>query len=1786
MKTASLLVPILCLLLLTACNQKEGGVSISTGNIFRPVLFQLNDQDADNKVIDMGEFVLTDDPLVLTVKVYNDTAYPYTDFDLAMTAANDEMTAISYRADEAGEIKFPGFEGTCGKKLLPKATCEIKLVFSPRNERIYEEYIELKFKNYIEAESHKTTVKMLAGMPASIVFTNDTTQYVFGELIGTARTPVIERADALVYTEELEVTNAGGLTARNVTLQLAQTCVSTETSLCPTGMGNAYSYTSNCPAALAPREKCNITISYGPKNQDPAVGPVPDDIKEIKYNSTMTMSYIKDPYGAAGGLNAYFRSVSSNIEARFKVSISTLEFEAPVVSGNRDTRTFRINNQGYREGEIKAIAFRDSSGSLVATCGPKDGSLILECRKPDNSIATLEQFPYSVNDRNDCLRSVADGPNYVPVGGGCVFDFIFQPSVLYLVDKPTEFKSWQPEVIYDSRWKGLEVILARKLFNLSAESKAAARLLLTKINYDTTDETSFTEPGPWTVDLGRLTLQSPLYYKRKAMSITFKNIGSVPATDVSLKDGSSTNIPIGGAGANLGPHTPKYYSPVTASAASCAFIDAGSSCTITIQFSPIGLATPEQQDQNMFDYIDPDSYTDPAKKANNYKAFFMTYSTGALFTDTNIDGTTDYPQHTVEAKLKATLVQKGMLMDLSDDPRNKDKWGFGFNAMGDTFRNHFYVTNMGTGTVPYMRAIDPPSDIWNPSAGRNYSTKIIATTDVAGKGAQHDCLDLMDIDFTGALSPTEIPENRVGNFNGLPKDESCVFTVEMKLSDRNRDMNSETCDEVTVLTNLQEGKRFFNRGVEAVDSGKNLWEFCKMSNYATKWGNITINYYDGDNTAPGALSPVYGNKFTINGWTFEGQQGNHAKLIPFSFEPWLSATMWRPSFTLPNLGTGMAKHTPRVIPEFWFYGTSSEFFNLETDPLQTNDFIKAGTSRNIVPTLTAFAGGGSYDYVYYIGSFPQGSPLVTFPMAIKNFGEMMAKVTGIIPNLSTTPVDNAFAITEFPASFPQMVGMGGDLLSSTASTPITFTFNPSVAGEHTMDLTISYKDGSHSDALIYNATVNPINAATENSFDLKVLVVAHVMPTGTHPYLTMDVTDWDVVQNPGAPPTVTQTTTNPAPLTWNFTAPTSTVTLDTIKLTNTPGPNDVYAKKTLTFKNDTAFDIYNFKVLYRGSAPLAAPKTASNSLTVMANPESTCTSDMTLAANTSCKLTFKYQPVNGDTTDLLVLTPIYRTSQDGQYMMQNTSISLQPRSPGQLKVFPFTTNTITINWKATPGSINISKDSYESAIGTNKLDVSPKTWVWDQTIGPNSRIQVANTQGTKASLLLSYHKYLAEHSLRGYTPLLPPGTAVIPAPGEYRNVGGIDYVPIHLKKYANGSTRVLIEGSKGCLFGDDELDGGVLGHQKGLGFNANPLTALNPCYLIMTFNANEEYLQDDIKTIDGDDMRNVASELWYYSVNRSSTASFWLHIKGIINPDHSNMVGTYDSVRSLDTRSIQFTVPKFTANNSAMGTIVGTRVIMATSPSALNDPYNVSLPYVDVKPYDPANPQTVTFNPGGSIVLTNSNYYYFRAVAIRKNNNFLLSYNPCPGTKCRFPGLPAGEFLSASTINTNVKILVPPANHYYFHTPKILVDKNLTGGVLYETYTQSSARCTTRPSAILKSPVAAPYPYKLMSKAAWDLIVATPGTSSYASPTQVSHWLLDPAVSIDLVCAGMPGFVPGNGSQLLDSSSTFYLRSSADPNLPVKQAAGGIPGTPASNYMSYVDGTVGYASARCMVTLP
>lgn len=1726
MKTSSFL--LLFLMFIWGCNPQSGNVELQTKNIFNQPLFTINELNASNTDLDLGEFLLTDTSMPLLIEINNKTDYPYTELDLIFDAADDISPAIQYKSNSEGIIQFPGEGGSCKNTLAPKTKCTINALFYPREGRTYNEIVTLKFKNLVSSEEHVVRIKILAGMPASLVFTEDKTRYIFGDEVGIQKIPVIERDEKLTYEKILEIKNGGGLSAKNLTITHTELCNSTSNNLCPDGMDDVYEITSECPKKLGPDETCQVKVSYSPKNQDPPSGPIPDEIKEIYYKSTINFKYISDTKNSERNLNGFFNSLSTNIQAKFKVTMDAIVFEDKILSGNRDIRAFRIINYGYREGLLQSISVRDSDGSMIGTCRAEDATSILKCFKPDNSVLSLADFPFTIKDKDKCLAPNGMTPTVIAVEGGCIFDLTFQPSVTYLEDK--QFNDLQPEITYDSRWKGRETILSRKLFNLSAESQAAARIVLDRVSYLGTTYTATGDVGPWVTDFKRLTLQSSNYFMRKPIQLTFKNVGKYKATGITLRDGLNRAITIGGS-TTLGSHTPFFYTSVTGSS-SCEEIGPNELCTISTQFAAIGLNTNQEETENMFDGID--------SLGDSFKKFSISYQSGASFTDANLEGDVDYPIQTAASHIKATLVRKGLLLDLQEDPKNFSDIGLGnVNSHGDESLSYVYLTNIGSGPITYIR-------LWNAPSLIGQGVELLPTPNPLDLGAQQDCLNLVDIP---SVMTTEImPEVRAsagGLVASLPKDEKCVFTVRVKAAESQRFKNPYSCrDPVTLaLSKIELGSR--------LTTGE--WEFCRnlyMSNTGQGWDRVSFSYFDGDTTAPGRLSPTYGNRFELPEYARNFQTRWPAKLIPDTFSPWLTATLYRPSITLPP-----TSNSPSInIAPAWFFGSVPGSFleSAAIDLLNVPAFSKAEKSRNYVTTMSSFNPAG-YDYVFYVGSFPVGSPNVAVSLPIANYGGRLAKLIDI----DTSSVDPAFVINSLP-SIP-------DFINPLANFSPQITLSTAVPGEKSMILSYEYNTGEVIETMIYKSSASvPDNAASATSKTRvqRILILANI--TDSAPNLAMSVNDFDIIQNDGAPPSVTMLTpSTPSVTTLNTQNPAETIVFESMKITATPTANDIYAVKRINFTNDSDYPLHGLEISFRSTAVSATVKDLSSSFTLIAS-QSTCTAGATLLADESCYLSYKFQPRGTDTNDGFVLTATYR-SENHEYFMKNLGISLNPISPGS--VIPLAMTSEAIKFKPVVGAAAVDRTSFFFNIGTVALTTIPMTYSLSR--------QLNNPISTKTSLLLAYHKYLQANNLRGYNNSTPVPTSVVPLTTDYRTVGAYQYTKIFSRKYADNSERMVIEASKGCLFGDDE-NNALIPHFK-KGFNVSTTTP-NSCQIIITFNANFDYLLKTIAINNGDDMRDAAAEIWYFSVNRTSSSSLWFHVKGVFNPPTSVALGsdTYTGHQSFDNpKMTQFFLPRVAANAGGLGPIVGIRVLRSTSRVALNDPYlKTHTNFIDI-PYSYDDNFLAQFTSG----FVNGTFYFYRAVAIRYDARFAHS-------AARFNGLSSGRYLSTlSNLATVQGILMPPLNHFYFHTPTpVIVEKSLRGGQQVDKYATSSSRCTSTTVVLKNNGANVVRGYSLINKSTWDRLVLTPAATSYNDFTRVAHWLSENITSIDARCSMLPNFIPGQASQTLESSSVFYIRSPGNPSAQVRTVAGGVPGTSYSGFTSYIAPEINFGSARCHVS--
>lgn len=1772
------LLSLIFLISLLGCQQKgQQSVEILNSGIFTPISVQVNGKILVNELFDIGEYETATEARNLVIKVTNNTMFPMTEMDFVFAPTSTQ--AVSFLRSAEGEPRYPGAGGTCSATLLPGQSCIINLQYEAAASGVYTQPAHFHYKNLVEPDGRPVTFTFLAGTAASLVFTEDKTRYVFGTEVGPTKIPVVERAIKSTYSRVLQVKNAGELSARDISLGLTQSCLSAVTAQCPDGMGNVYSISHDCPARLLSGQTCNLTVFYAPKNQDPVVGPVPPEIVDIRYESTIKANYTNNPDNDRAVLTGYFSSVSATIEARFDTSIDNLIFETPIVSGNRALKQFRVNNTGYREGELQQIFFTDMLGSHVASCVRVDSvDQYMKCY--DQALTTektLQELPFYLRDRNDCV-SVNNGTQkiYTDVGKSCVFDLYFQPSIRYLTQLDFNLDM---HAEFDTRWQDLVVIKQRELQTLSAQTQTAARLKVISLKIAGTEYISSNDPAlqvvndfnlpiPYesnTYDFGRLALLSPNFFKRKSFSLTLKNEGQFPAKNLIFKDGRNTNIPfqsVNATGVSLGPHTPyQYFTGTLVDDLSCAEIPPGGTCTIKSNFAPIGLGDELKQMENMFDDLS-------GHQDDFVKRFITTYDDGALFSDSNLKTTLkDIPNRSLTANIKATLVTKGVLSDYASE----NTWGGSTRTARNKDVQVFIFRNIGTGPISYL-----------PYVGDSLPSSLLyldRTTNLATYNANFDCLDIFDFQYnpvnsmgtiqsrqgTWSSYPTSL--NTETGWHALPSEKSCALTFRNQAKESLKTIIETGPGTLQLASYGGELGRFFSHMV----TGNDLWEF--PDKYLSDI-RFQVDYYDGDSSDPAIAShpiqSVLGHYEITTRKQIGTVSNNQAKVIPSNLYPQTSAVMYRPPFTLPTLSADSITKTGKSIPEAWFAGPN----NATIDDPQFKPFMKGFDSKDfILPSIGGLP--GSYDYMIFLGTFPVGENHVA-SIKLSNFGVSNSDLSNTFFENSPSPFSIASgSITGTDSLSLAPSGMEtANLPTAGIGNNLGIRFNPTVAGRFTNTLTYTYTTGEF---------VNQVSGAKKTRV-MKILFVADAVTS--YPDLKADVYDFDVLEQDGVDPIVTMQPTPTAinPTTNNNAIPPKIV-LSSIKLSN-PTSRDTYVKKRIVFKNTSATNkLYNLKLNLKATTTSIVSTTnifvgtASMNQTNCATAFSNTRTGNGLASlneagtpGDSCYVEIKYQPKLADTVKTTLLSFIYEIKPN-QYIEKHIAVELSPVDPATVAVIDGPSTTLSREDVFDEFGNTIPK-SHPLAFGSVVMNVEPLPLNFNQSSGSYKRLTVKNAGVTKASFLKSYHDYLDEFN-PAYTGPTYPGTNIIPAAGDYTIGGdGFEYTTIYLKKYSYGTNRIEVKATKACLFGDDENNVAIPGFQKG--FNS---ATINPCKLEIYFNADINYSAKEILIKQPARMKDNYFRLKYYNYNRSSVSQIplYFHLKGLVKPPVSAFASTpvFSNVVTKEAGTATFSWASMLASAPTVGPIVGYRVYYSSS---LGDITGDVYPLGNTKFIDTMDINNRTRLFSG---MQKGRFYYFRVVAIRQNAKYNAKY---------FPNLADGLFLSeVSPVTTAnyLRLIIPLSGTEYLHSLNALVER----GIFWPTpspWATVDTKCKNRTSAVLfNGTTNTPRAYSLMTKPIWDVIKFSPLYHDYGNYLQVPHWVAGGAsYNIATMFGSQSGYNPAELTQTFPLPRYFYYRDSNNYNALVAMAVGGVLDTDYSDYLSLVDAKAEYAVGRCIITLP
>jgi hypothetical protein len=1749
------------LLTLASCNsEKASDVEINTSGIFTPVSITYSGNTMGD-TYDFGEYLIGMGPQTYPITITNNSLFPLT--DLILTLDTFESFGFSFEKTEDGKNKFPGKTGTCTSTLLPAQSCTIALQFETNISKFYEQQVTVKYLNYIEGASRTINLQVLAGNPASLVFENEETNYYFGELVGMAQIPVIEREIVQEYSQVLKVTNAGDLKARDLTnsnIILSQTCNSAATKSCPVGQNSAYRITHNCPTELKQDEFCHVTVYFKPLNQA-----LTAEMKNIRYDSVLKMNYKTSSQGTVATLNGYITTNSVNIEAKFDTSIESQIFENTIVVGNRDVRAFRVNNRGYRSGFMRKLIFKDLFGVHYASCVANPLTTPwLECY--DNlvtNVKTLADFPFKIKDKNACLESPFDNGKVIPVDQGCAFDIQFQPSKTYVAPKLFELEVFAE---YDALWKGLSSIQENQLHTLTAQSLHAAKIIPTTIVSAGsgipaevgTDDTLVT------YNAGRLGLMSQSNFRRKPMLVTFKNVGGVAATAIVAKDGRNNIIPqkeLNPSGISIGVLNPHYYINSLITTSNCTEILPNQACTLQFSFAPITHNDWDKNADNMFDVIFPP----PGPYLDSYKQFIMTYLDGTNYSDSNTNtAVVDSGPNQGESRLKADLVEKGQLDDYTTE-----NFGIGQQNQGTEYKREIRFSNIGTKDIPYVHyvgSIDLKS--------LTKSVKVVPTNPLSLDPNTLDCSTIFDFAYVAGDSLAAI-NARSATWDPFPVSKDCLLTLHYFPS--RRSLTSD--DSRSGVTLLEENAR--NTYI-ATNSSIFGWDF--ESNRFADFDFI-LDAYDGDLTDPTATGPyaaVFGKYLQGKTAAAGGAFYQLAKITPYAPRPMAGSIIYRPGWTRPSVAdeSGVTFLTGSTIPEAWFFSDYTEqntaFVGYDAD------FFKGLLSKNFFPLSMSLPTLTDYEFIYYMGTVPSGTPL-NGSLILANTGRPIAalKTTTINTILSPNSTINHFTTNMTTLANPTNVMPATSVLAA-AVTPglnTSYVFSGTDSGVYAAELLINYQDGGYDSAGPYMLPFGGPDPRVKRTVQRKILIVAEV--SNATPTLKLDVQDYDVATDDLTPAVESLGAITTTPMSY-FEGTTPVLNFTSIKIPS-PARKDSFLKKRFIFYNTSGTTAINeIKLFFRatGSSTIkdgiqspssyylcmngsqTNPALAAVDGSNVAQPMCTGTCGTTafnLAPGGSCYIELRYQPTGSVSAKSVTLTALHKVGTD-RYVHRNLDLTFQPQDPAAVAV----TNRSPQVIRTSLGTLS----SYNIDFGSPVQTANPMVFTYNAptTGGWNKMLQMNNPSTTKASFLKSYQLYykqfidtgISDSALKVKEPVYPTDYTM--------NVSGVLYTLIWQQNYAStANPRVQVWANQQCLVGDNT----GLWFQKGF-------TALT-CQMIPILFADINYIRRTLNVNLAADMDPNYVRIQYYSANRASTGAVTIHFTGSMKPNTAAVsaptgINFYQDVQATNASSGQviFKWAEMTPTTPVLGPIVGYRVYYSTTSAPLNTVFPVpTTTYVDT-PVNGTGLYQLTHNSLGA-----NKFMYYRIFPIRQNAAYTYTPNPF--------GLTAGKYLSDPSVPV-LPVVVPNNNFIYQHVGRYLIEKGVYNPNML-THAQAKTACSSRVKLnITQGPSFQQFSYAMIKLATWNIIKARPDSSNY-NLTDYPLWLDASAVNIHSTLLPYPAYNPTADIAYLDDNLIFYIKKTGcGTNCSGNTAVANAFGQP--NYTSYVEPATNFAGARCFIQLP
>lgn len=1747
-------------------NQQDKNVRVANSGVFTPIEIKINGEEISSS-FSLGEYVTASEKVKVDIEIRNNTNYSLEDISVSFPGRVSKF--YDFYSTGSEEVSFPGEDGTCGTSLASKSTCKITLGFSTNKSGVYAQNVNIEFKNLVERDQKTVNFSVLAGQPASLIFDDGSSNsFFFGNKVGAAQKPVLERSEVATFSKSLRLSNQGELTARDIIFNLPFNCSSSDDNF----LGDLTNYTGdtspaknfcdawvlthNCPQALAPGAECDLKVEFTPLNQDQSWG-FDQGLEELYYTSTVDIGYKDTPNVTTTSLKGNFETYSTTIGAKFTTSKNDIIFADDVIVGNFVTDVFQIKNTGYREGELLSFEFNKNDltkdGVNKAVCiATSASSTYLKCYEETLvTELTLEEFPFIVSQRSDCFNPASSAPRYINIDEQCILDVRFQPSVNYQSRKAF---GYDLSLNYDSRWKGLVDLKTAALFEITSKALHAGKIIISNVEFDdkvvNREGAIIAEGIDDSVDLGRLALLSAGYETFRPIKITFHNIGGASIDVFRAFSGVSggqmglTELDMV-TNKTVGNYSTKYFKDIKIDQSNCGNLGvivgdpSGtpiSKCSVSMLFAPISMSTTNEQNESMFDLM---------TGADPLKIFSFHYHDEANFSDFNFE--TEVPDisasnpaawRVVNLGIKAELIEKGFLADYSKLGKRlnpsiiRDNVGY----------LNFIFTNIGTGPIS-----------WIPYQGTNIDLegalyfddgiKRVVVSDPAAYGATYDCNQVFDFDFnnTNRFDPdndgnpatandASIISTRLSGKPVLSKLESCVLRVKFEDTTSMLRQSKRAVNE----TNNSIGNYIYSSPQDNTLDAYNLRDFgVDITKY------LAVSFFDGDSSGQAAAGST--NEFELNfGEYFEvgsshlkgaivagGDIDDQARVVASDPQPYMSAVTYRPEINYPSynrLNNGNTQTIPASTIPAEYYAALNV-----SHSLVDCDYYKSCESPIFVENsrLNSDFDMTGIDYLFHAGTFPTGKD-ISFQFSLGNAsgnisgakysGEQLLGAPEIMFSANHTTLNNQnLNSAQYPIkAIAQNVRK------------VLLEFNAAAPGIYTSVYQVSYNTG---------------RGNTNQNMTFKVRVVAEAL--ATVPVLDISYADYDADGNLLA-------TKYPLTKAYNHDESPGSLIFEAAQLT-TADPTGPALKKRIYIENNGSVTASSLNISFKDD-----PISVTNSSSVGANSFSskaikivgtdcTISADFNFTAGSQCYIDIWYQPTLTDLNKDISLSMKYDTSLGrNQFIQENSLLTFTPLSPSVIEFANTPLQNIQYKDRENGDILKSGQKAYVINLGNVTYDQINKEFI-------TTRELLNPGVDTRASLVRQYEK------LNGITnPNLDPSSVTYDGNG---------YVEI----YNAGAVRAMVNSV--CLFGGTN-EAASPNSQKG--FNGD---TTEQCFIKISFTPGINIIGRSVSFTNVQDVSDFYFYLEYYNNKRDSFDKVYVTFTGKFAPPISNVSMTpfYSGVYALTGGEVGFSWQDLTPSSPLLGPISGYRIYYTKFPGEISSMEKLiegSAKFVDV------------YGQNDIVLLDsyiqNLTSYYLKVVAIRDNPGY---------TAGLFPGLSTGLFLSEA-INTSMKVTIPSSEFFYdYFTDSLILYDKLSG--IYDYFGAVNA-CQGEGTILISDNGASVQKFfELIGQDHWDSIALDfISTTDYGSqnPRGIPHWIYEGLnYNIDSIFGAgqVPGYDPTLTYQRFGAQGLFYIRSSAEaqamygPN--VAKTEGGWLNF--LDYEGYISPVAKEAFARCAIPM-